>query len=94
MFFIFAMVKVVAILVRVWNVSIHRIYPTLRILQRMLKILIGRKKLNLKLKILVLMRNPIWNHGRREKWKLPANAKHLIVNLENGTTDVLVTKVH
>lgn len=61
---------------------------------RMLKILIGRKKLNLKLKILVLMRNPIWNHGRREKWKLPANAKHLIVNLENGTTDVLVTKVH
>lgn len=38
--------------------------------------------------------NPIWNHGRREKWKLPANAKHLIVNLENGTTDVLVTKVH
>ena len=58
----------------------------------MLKILIGRKKLNLKLKILVLMRNPIWNHGRREKWKLPANAKHLIVNLENGTTDVLVTK--
>ena len=54
---------------------------------------IGRKKPNPNLKILVLMRNPVWNYGQNEKWRLPANAKHLIRNQENGIMVVLALKV-
>lgn len=62
-------------------------------LQRVSMIPIGRKKPNPNLKILVLMRNPVWNYGQNEKWNWPANAKHLIRNQENGIMVVLALKV-